>query len=291
MNHVSTVCTHCGDGCKTTLGVRSVNNGSEILRGDNRDKSGINGDFLCIKGRYAFDFANHTDRLTKPLVRQPDGKLAEASWEQALEHAGRKLREIRERDVYKRQPLGRGLPRPAQAGRLAHVWFLGDGRLPRLRHGRILLRSEKRNSGLVLRQGGPLMDSANEKDSVLQAHAQNHAIAALVAAKPACITNARFDRGELTLWIERDDIRPVCRTLQKAGYNFLIDVTCVDWYPSEPRLQVTYHILSHSLKERIRLCVMVDTLDPEVASITPEWPSANFYEREVWDLFLSLIHI
>jgi NADH-quinone oxidoreductase subunit G len=96
MNHVSTVCTHCGDGCKTTLGVRSVNNGSEILRGDNRDKSGINGDFLCIKGRYAFDFANHTDRLTKPLVRGADGKLAEASWEQALQYAGRRMREMRE---------------------------------------------------------------------------------------------------------------------------------------------------------------------------------------------------
>ncbi len=96
MNHVSTVCTHCGDGCKTTLGVRSVSNGSEILRGDNRDKSGINGEFLCIKGRYAFDFANHTDRLTKPLVRQADGKFAEVSWEQALAHAGAKLREIRE---------------------------------------------------------------------------------------------------------------------------------------------------------------------------------------------------
>jgi NADH-quinone oxidoreductase chain G len=96
MNHVSTVCTHCGDGCKTTLGVRSVNNGSEILRGDNRDRSGINGDFLCIKGRYAFDFANHTDRLTKPLVRGADGKLAEASWEQALQYAGRRMREIRE---------------------------------------------------------------------------------------------------------------------------------------------------------------------------------------------------
>jgi NADH-quinone oxidoreductase subunit G len=96
MNHVSTVCTHCADGCKTTLGVRSVDNGSEILRGDNRDKSGINGDFLCIKGRYAFDFANHTDRLTKPLVRQPDGKFAEVSWEQALAHAGSKLREIRD---------------------------------------------------------------------------------------------------------------------------------------------------------------------------------------------------
>ena len=96
MNHVSTVCTHCADGCKTTLGVRSVINGSEILRGDNRDKSGINGDFLCIKGRYAFDFANHTDRLTKPLVRQADGKFAETSWEKALEYAGTKLRELRD---------------------------------------------------------------------------------------------------------------------------------------------------------------------------------------------------
>jgi NADH-quinone oxidoreductase subunit G len=96
MNHVSTVCTHCADGCKTTLGVRSVDNGSQILRGDNRDKSGMNGDFLCIKGRYAFDFANHTDRLTKPLVRQNDGKLVETTWEQALEFAGKKLREIRD---------------------------------------------------------------------------------------------------------------------------------------------------------------------------------------------------
>src|ERR1700761_8820379 len=96
MNHVSTVCTHCGDGCKTTLGVRSVDNGARILRGDNRDKSGINGDFLCIKGRYAFDFANHADRLTKPLLRQPDGKFVEVSWEQALQHAGRRLREIRD---------------------------------------------------------------------------------------------------------------------------------------------------------------------------------------------------
>jgi NADH-quinone oxidoreductase subunit G len=96
MNHVSTVCTHCGDGCKTTMGVRSVDNGSQILRGDNRDKSGINGDFLCIKGRYAFDFANNDGRLTKPLMRGPDGKLAEVSWEQALQYAGKRLREIRE---------------------------------------------------------------------------------------------------------------------------------------------------------------------------------------------------
>jgi len=96
MNHVATVCTHCGDGCKTTLGVRSTTDGSEIVRGDNRDKSGINGDFLCNKGRYAFDFANHEDRITTPLVRQPDGTLKPVSWEVALDHAGKKLRELRD---------------------------------------------------------------------------------------------------------------------------------------------------------------------------------------------------
>src|SRR6202789_4685014 len=117
------------------------------------------------------------------------------------------------------------------------------------------------------------MDAVNEKDAVLQAHAQNHAIAALVAAKPSCITNARFDRGELTLWIERDDIRPVCRTLQKAGYNFLVDVTCVDWYPSEPRFQVTYHILSHGLKQQMRLIVMLNSSDAAVDTMTTVWPS------------------
>jgi NADH-quinone oxidoreductase subunit G len=95
MNHVATVCTHCGDGCKTTLGVRSVSDGSEIVRGDNRDKSGMNGDFLCNKGRYAFDFANNIERLTSPLVRK-GGKLVPVSWEEALGVAGAKLRELRD---------------------------------------------------------------------------------------------------------------------------------------------------------------------------------------------------
>ncbi|QHN03326.1 molybdopterin-dependent oxidoreductase [Granulicella sp. WH15] len=96
MNHVATVCTHCGDGCKTTLGVRSTGDGSEIVRGDNRDKSGMNGDFLCNKGRYAFDFANHDDRITQPLVRQANGKLQPVSWEAAFDHVAKKLKELRE---------------------------------------------------------------------------------------------------------------------------------------------------------------------------------------------------
>jgi len=96
MNHVATICTHCGDGCKTTLGVRSTTDGSEIVRGDNRDKSGINGDFLCNKGRYAFDFANNDARITQPLVRQANGELKPATWEEALAYVGKKFTELRD---------------------------------------------------------------------------------------------------------------------------------------------------------------------------------------------------
>ncbi len=97
MKHVGTVCTHCGDGCKTTLGVRRSDTGMEIVRGDNRDKSGTNGDFLCIKGRYAFDFANHEERLTQPLIRK-NGKLTPSTWEEAFELVGKKFAEIRDKD-------------------------------------------------------------------------------------------------------------------------------------------------------------------------------------------------
>jgi NADH-quinone oxidoreductase subunit G len=97
MKHVGTVCTHCGDGCKTTLGVRRGDTGMEIVRGDNRDKSGTNGDFLCIKGRYAFDFANHEERLKLPLIRK-NGKLIPATWEEAFALIGKKFTEVRDKD-------------------------------------------------------------------------------------------------------------------------------------------------------------------------------------------------
>ena len=95
MKHVGTTCTHCGDGCKTTLGVRRSDTGMEIVRGDNRDKSGINGDFLCIKGRYAFDFAHHDDRITQPLIRK-DGRLTPSTWEEAFELIGKRFTDTRD---------------------------------------------------------------------------------------------------------------------------------------------------------------------------------------------------
>lgn len=124
-----------------------------------------------------------------------------------------------------------------------------------------------------------------DKDAVLAAHAQNRAIASLQPFLPNAILDAKFDRDELTLTIAKDQIRAAASVVQQAGYNFLEDVTCVDWYPSEPRFHVVYHILSHSLKERVRLVAQVESIDSSIDSITPIWPSANFYEREVWDLF------
>jgi NADH-quinone oxidoreductase subunit G len=96
MKHVSTVCTHCADGCKVTLGIRQTAEGSEIVRADNRDKSGINNDFLCAKGRFGFDFVESPERLTQPLVRGASGKLEPATWDRALRFAAEKLKEIRD---------------------------------------------------------------------------------------------------------------------------------------------------------------------------------------------------
>jgi NADH-quinone oxidoreductase subunit G len=90
MNHVGTVCTHCSNGCKTTLGIRN----DEIIRGNNRDRSGINGEFLCIKGRYAFDFNESPDRLQSPMMRV-NGNLEPVSWSRALAAVAAKFKEVK----------------------------------------------------------------------------------------------------------------------------------------------------------------------------------------------------
>ena len=118
-------------------------------------------------------------------------------------------------------------------------------------------------------------------DAVSAAIPDNRALQALAPLA----TTATFDRSELTVTIPRESLVQAGEAVKAAGYNFLETVTAVDWYPSEPRFQVTYHILSHSLKTRVRLMVLLDGEDAAVDSITPVWPSANFYEREVFDLF------
>ena len=119
------------------------------------------------------------------------------------------------------------------------------------------------------------------KTAVFEAMAENPAVKALAELA----TDAKFDRKELTITVAKETIVAACEAVKAAGYNFFEDLTAVDWYPQEPRFQLSYHIVSHSLKERVRLAVRLDSSDLTVDSITSAWPSANFYEREVFDLF------
>lgn len=110
------------------------------------------------------------------------------------------------------------------------------------------------------------------------------ALEKLLAWKRDAVLAVKFDRNELTVEIDSSYIREACGIL-KSSFNFLCDVTCSDWAPSEPRFHVVYHLLSHQLKERVRLKVMVPGDDPVCESVTPLWPGANFFEREIFDLF------
>src|ERR1700732_3488313 len=89
MQYVPTTCAHCSNGCKVTLSVRN----HEIMRANNRDLSGINGDFLCVKGRFGFDFTQHKERIRQPMMRKGD-KLYPVSWEEAAQAAATRLKEI-----------------------------------------------------------------------------------------------------------------------------------------------------------------------------------------------------
>src|SRR6476661_4011296 len=103
------------------------------------------------------------------------------------------------------------------------------------------------------------------KAAVFEAMAENSAVKALADLA----TDAKFDRKELSITVAKENIIAACEAVKAAGYNFFEDVTAVDWYPQEPRFQLSYHIVSHSLKQRVRLVVQIDSSDLSVNSITP----------------------
>jgi NADH-quinone oxidoreductase subunit C len=111
------------------------------------------------------------------------------------------------------------------------------------------------------------------------------AVAALRSALPEALAAAKFDRSELTLWIESIHLLAALNELRKASYLVLADLTAVDWFPREPRFEVVYSLLSHERRERLRVKVKVNGADPYVESVTPIWPGAEPFEREVFDLF------
>jgi NADH-quinone oxidoreductase subunit C len=113
------------------------------------------------------------------------------------------------------------------------------------------------------------------------------AVASLLRWKADAVQAVKWDRNELTIWIDPIDLRETCKHLREdeaTQFLFLADVTAVDWYPAEPRFEVIYSLLSHKLKERIRLKVKVSGQDPNVESLTQLWPGASPFEREVYDL-------
>lgn len=91
LTYTGTICNHCADGCKTTLSIRN----NRVIRADNRDRSGVNGpfEFLCVKGRFGWDFVNSDQRLTAPLLRR-NGKQEPGTWEEALGTAAERLKAL-----------------------------------------------------------------------------------------------------------------------------------------------------------------------------------------------------
>jgi NADH-quinone oxidoreductase subunit C len=118
---------------------------------------------------------------------------------------------------------------------------------------------------------------------------RNHpALARLLAWNPQVVEGVKFDRDEMSIYVERSAIREACVLLKEDSvcpFNVFSDVTCVDWYPSEPRFELVYHLLSIPNKERVRLKVKLNSSSPALESITSIWPGANYFEREVFDLF------
>ena len=118
---------------------------------------------------------------------------------------------------------------------------------------------------------------------------KNHpAVARLLAWNPQVVEGVKFDRDEMSIYVERSAIREACVLLKEDSvcpFNVFSDVTCVDWYPSEPRFELVYHLLSIPNKERVRLKVKLNSSSPALESITSIWPGANYFEREVFDLF------
>jgi NADH-quinone oxidoreductase subunit C len=103
---------------------------------------------------------------------------------------------------------------------------------------------------------------------------------------PDAIVDMQSDHGELTLFIAPEKIVEVCRFLKdEQQFIRLSGITAVDWHPRDPRFEVVYHLHSLERNERVRLKCRVGGERPEIDSVTGVWRSADWYEREVYDLF------
>jgi NADH-quinone oxidoreductase subunit C len=114
--------------------------------------------------------------------------------------------------------------------------------------------------------------------------AENPTALSIQAEYPEALVDAKIAVDGLVLYIAPLLLLPVCRLLRNKGFERLTAVTAVDWWPRAPRFEVVYFLHSMSNNARLRLAVRLDA-EESVESLCPLWRSANWYEREVIDLF------
>lgn len=110
--------------------------------------------------------------------------------------------------------------------------------------------------------------------------------AAIQEWDPGALSGASLERGDLVLWTTRERIVDLCRFLkEQRQFTRLSAVTCIDRYPVEPRFEVVYLLHSIPNNERLRLKVAIHSADASMPSVCGVWSGANWYEREVFDMF------
>lgn len=114
----------------------------------------------------------------------------------------------------------------------------------------------------------------------------NRAVIKLKEKFASSLLEVKEFRGEVTVTVKKEALIDICRCLRdELRYNMLTDVTAVDYLGSEPRFMMVYNLYSIPSKDRFRLKAPVEEGGCAIASLTPLWNSANWLEREVYDLF------
>jgi NADH-quinone oxidoreductase subunit C len=107
----------------------------------------------------------------------------------------------------------------------------------------------------------------------------------LTEADTGSVLGTLYFRDKGTLLINPARIVDTLERLRAKGFDALMSVHGVDYYPEEPRLGVHYELLDMDALDRLTVKLRVPLDDPRVPSVTPEWPTANHQEREVYDMF------
>jgi NADH-quinone oxidoreductase subunit C len=165
----------------------------------------------------------------------------------------------------------------------AVVWLRGNAPLHRDPAGGLLLSLEERGVGLEPSSRAPGPHFVTEIPDL----EQNPIIAKIRGWRPVAVAGLISFRGELTVVVYPEHLRPLAEFMisdPDLAFTYLSDVTGVDRFPIEPRFELNYHLLSLSRRETIRLRVRLPGENPVIESVVPVWPTANWHEREIFDL-------